>query len=432
MIYGHKMIRESYLVDFYTVDTYIKDINESSILNENKFFDMIGKIFKAIKEGIKKFRKIIKEYTTKAIDIIKQAGTKLKQTIIEKINKIRKEDEDWPESRIDALVKFVHNAYAGKYSADRASKIVDYLDKRYEYMFLSSHPIKRKDKKYWDKKYLDNLHIKIIAGDFSKNFLIYFAEVAYYLKHKFKDNYKDPEKGIVVIDYRALLDNLEFYYTRTSITDILDIDSLDSDEKYKKASQKIKKYMNSYPYTILDASSSRITEKSFNKLFTKNSDGNTFRKELENIPKLTEDDLYKNGIFWYYDKEDSNYRSALCTDNSELVAHYIKDNDIDKTPDILKQNIKEFEKYLDEVESKLDKMEEKIKQSSNDYITISSTNDDKGSNNVSIKVITEYIANVRNMISDIMLSLSTVQKVVNQLSLKAISYQAKLINELLE
>ena len=88
MIYGHKMIRESYLVDFYTVDTYIKDINESSILNENKFFDMIGKIFKAIKEGIKKFRKIIKEYTSKAINIIKQAGTKLKQTIIEKINKM--------------------------------------------------------------------------------------------------------------------------------------------------------------------------------------------------------------------------------------------------------------------------------------------------------------------------------------------------------
>ena len=49
MIYGHKIIRESYLVDFYTVDAYIKDINESSILNENKFFDMIGKIFKAIK-----------------------------------------------------------------------------------------------------------------------------------------------------------------------------------------------------------------------------------------------------------------------------------------------------------------------------------------------------------------------------------------------
>ena len=262
--------------------------------------------------------------------------------------------------------------------------------------------------------------------------MIYFAEVAYYLKHKFKDNYKDPEKGIVVIDYKALLDNLEFYYTRTSITDMLDIDSLDSDEKYKKASQKIKKYMNSYPYTILDASSSRISEKSFNKLFTKNSDGNTFRKELENIPKLTEDDLYKNGIFWYYDKEDSNYRNFLYIDNSELVDHYIKDNDIDKTPDILKQNIKEFEKYLDEVESKLDKMEEKIKQSSNDYITISSANDDKESNNVSIKLITEYIANVRNMISDIMLSLSTVQKVVNQLSLKAISYQAKLINELLE
>ena len=431
MIYGHKMIRESYLVDFYTVDTYIKDINESSILNENKFFDMIGKIFKAIKEGIKKFRKIIKEYTSKAIDIIKQAGTKLKQTIIEKINKIRK--EDWPERETDALFKFVHNAYAGKYSADRASKIVDYLDKRYEYIiFLPSFPIKRKDKKYWDKKYLDELRMELAAGSFSKNFMIYFAEVGYYLKHKFKDNYKDPEKGIVVIDYKALLDNLEFYYTRTSITDMLDIDSLDSDEKYKKASQKIKKYMNSYPYTILNVSSSRISEKSFNKLFTKNSDGNRFRKELENIPKLTEDDLYKNGIFWYYDKEDSNYRNSLYTDNSEFVAHYIKDNDIDKIPDILKQNIKEFEKYLDEVESKLDKMEEKIKQSSNDYITISSADDDKESNNVSIKVITEYIANVRNMISDIMLSLSTVQKVVNQLSLKAISYQAKLINELLE
>lgn len=408
MIYGQKIIKDSYLLDFYLIDGYIRDMNDT-VLNENKFFDIIGKIFGAIKEGIRKFRKTVKEYTTKISSIISKKITDTIRDILNRVRNNREKDLEIPDDDTQAITKLVHVLMRGRYNKEEAKVIINKYEKHFDNkLFILNHiNFPRKDKKFWDKNYLNSLMEWYINGACSTSLSIHIAEVAYYLRHKYR-KYKDPDKQFEFIDYNNLMACLNFRYTGKNIDHIIEREQLKTPEDWRDKIDEICKYMKTmYPDIIVYDEDNK---KGFSKIFTKKTDGTTFRKELENIPKLTEDELYKYGFEKFYDK-----LSLDGYEYEQVIENLLKNNGCR----ILKKNRETFETYADSIEKKLTELEDQIKQ----YV-------DTTPDNIPVKYITDYISSIRTMISDILLSLNTNQKVVAQLSMKAIEYGNRLLIDL--
>lgn len=136
MIYGQKIIKDSYLLDFYLIDGYIRNMNDT-VLNENKFFDIIGKIFGGIKEGIRKFRKTVKEYTTKISSIISKKITATIRDILNRVRNSREKDLEIPDDDTQAITKLVHVFIIKKKRKLLSINMKSILTTNYLYLIIS-------------------------------------------------------------------------------------------------------------------------------------------------------------------------------------------------------------------------------------------------------------------------------------------------------
>ena len=167
-----------------------------------------------------------------------------------------------------------------------------------------------------------------------------------------------------------------------------------------------------YPNIILDMREI----KPLDDLFSKDTNGVTFRKEFEHLSSLSEEDYDKYGF-----SEKDIYNNTL----SGLNKFYNDQNrDIEK-------NIKSFEKFKSEIDellrdiegtmTSLQKFIEDNAVEGQETISYRSIIGDE-TEEVPVKPLLGYVSAVKSVITDLFSSITTITKTFNNLQIKSISY----------
>ena len=241
------------------------------------------------------------------------------------------------------------------------------------------------------------------------------------------NGYDSPYGDLKYINYAAVIGKLYNSRNTSFAKDLKDLFTSNMDIKPKNKEDKLRAtidvYNNKtddikekseklYPNIILDMREI----KPLDDLFSKDTNGVTFRKEFEHISSLSEEDYDKYGF-----SEKDIYNNTL----SGLNKFYNDQNrDIEK-------NIKSFEKFKSEIDellrdiegtmTSLQKFIENNTIEGQETISYRSIIGDE-TEEVPVKPLLGYISAVKSVITDLFSSITTITKTFNNLQIKSISY----------
>ena len=241
------------------------------------------------------------------------------------------------------------------------------------------------------------------------------------------NGYDSPYGDLKYINYAAVIGKLYNSRNTSFAKDLKDLFTSNMDIKPKNKEDKLRAtidvYNNKtndikekseklYPNIILDMGEI----KPLDDLFSKDTNGVTFRKEFEHLSSLSEEDYDKYGF-----SEKGIYNNTL----SGLNKFYNDQNrDIEK-------NIKSFEKFKSEIDellrdiegtmTSLQKFIENNTIEGQETISYRSIIGDE-TEEVPVKPLLGYISAVKSVITDLFSSITTITKTFNNLQIKSISY----------
>lgn len=241
------------------------------------------------------------------------------------------------------------------------------------------------------------------------------------------DGYNSKYGDLRYINYAAVIGKLYNSMNTSFIKDLKDLFTSNMNIKSKNKEDKLRAtidvYNNKtddikekseklYPNIILDMREI----KPLDDLFSKDTNGVTFRKEFEHLSSLSEEDYDKYGF-----SEKGIYNNTL----SGLNEFYIDQNrDIEK-------NIKSFEKFKSEIDeflrdiegtmTSLQKFIENNAVEGQETISYQPMIGDEREE-MPVKPVLGYISVVKSVITDLFSSITTITKTFNNLQIKSISY----------
>lgn len=91
---------------------------------------------------------------------------------------------NWVREGTRAISKVIENIMENKFDKKRTVMELSKLEQKYGKDVFVPYLFKKKDQSDWTSKYLEELKMKIMAGAYSKDFIIHLAEVNDYLRKK--------------------------------------------------------------------------------------------------------------------------------------------------------------------------------------------------------------------------------------------------------